>query len=78
LLDPESNELALLNMQKLFSSALGRDFLIGVVFPRALILLDFDEHRLRRRALSVAFKAGSMQSYLTELDTGEGRSDMRR
>jgi cytochrome P450 len=34
------------------------------------MLLDFDEHRLHRRALSVAFKAGPMQSYLAQLDAG--------
>ena len=34
------------------------------------MLLDFDEHRLHRRALSVAFKSGPMKSYLAELDTG--------
>src|SRR5260370_210304 len=34
------------------------------------MLLDCDEHRLHRRALSVAFKSGPMKSYLAELDTG--------
>ena len=34
------------------------------------MLLDFEEHRLHRRALSVAFKSGPMKSYLAELDTG--------
>jgi len=34
------------------------------------MLLDFDEHRLHRRALSVAFKSGPMKSYLSELDDG--------
>ena len=64
LLGPEANELVLLDSQKLFSSALGWDVLLGRLFPRGLMLLDFDEHRLHRRALSVAFKSGPMQSYL--------------
>ena len=34
------------------------------------MLLDFEEHRLHRRALSVAFKSGPMKSYLADLDTG--------
>jgi cytochrome P450 len=34
------------------------------------MLLDFEEHRLHRRALSVAFKSGPMKSYLTDLDRG--------
>ncbi len=60
----------LLDTEKRFSSALGWDFVLGRVFPRGLMLLDFEEHRLHRRALSVAFKSGSMQSYLTELNAG--------
>jgi cytochrome P450 len=34
------------------------------------MLLDFDEHRLHRRALSIAFKSGPMQSYLAKLNAG--------
>ena len=34
------------------------------------MLLDFEEHRLHRRALSVAFKSGPMKSYLVDLDRG--------
>ena len=44
--------------------------ILGRLFPRGLMLLDFDEHRLHRRALSVAFKSGPMKSYLAELDKG--------
>jgi cytochrome P450 len=80
LLGPEANELVLLDSQKLFSSALGWDVLLGRLFPRGLMLLDFDEHRVHRRALSVAFKSGPMQSYLSELNTGiaKGLSDWPR
>jgi cytochrome P450 len=70
LLGPEANELVLLDSQKLFSSSLGWGTLLERLFPRGLMLLDFDEHRLHRRALSVAFKSGPMQSYLSELNTG--------
>jgi len=70
LLGPEANELVLLDTEKLFSSAQGWGFVLGRVFPRGLMLLDFDEHRLHRRALSVAFKSGPMQSYLTQLNAG--------
>ena len=34
------------------------------------MLLDFDEHRLHRRVLAVAFKAGPMRSYLAGLNVG--------
>src|SRR5712664_4330969 len=37
------------------------------------MLLDFEEHRLHRRALSVAFKSAPMKSYLVELDKGIAR-----
>ncbi len=73
LLGPEANELVLLDSQKLFSSGLGWGTLLDRLFPRGLMLLDFDEHRLHRRALSVAFKSGPMQSYLTELNAGIAR-----
>jgi len=58
------------NTRDAFSSTLGWGRILGLLFPRGLMLLDFDEHRLHRRALSVAFKSGPMKSYLAELDTG--------
>lgn len=70
LLGPEANELVLFDNTKLFSSTHGWGSILGLLFPRGLMLLDFEEHRLHRRALSVAFKAGPMQSYLAELDAG--------
>jgi hypothetical protein len=70
LLGPEANELVLFDAAKQFSSTLGWGPVLGLSFPRGLMLLDFDEHRLHRRALSVAFKSGPMKSYLAELDTG--------
>src|SRR5829696_8842627 len=69
-LGPEANELVLFDQQKLFSSTYGWEIVLGRLFPRGLMLLDFDEHRLHRRALSVAFKSGPMKSYLAELDKG--------
>src|SRR5215207_8917260 len=70
LLGPEANELVLFDQAKLFSSTYGWEIVLGRLFPRGLMLLDFDEHRLHRRALSVAFKSGPMKSYLAELDKG--------
>jgi cytochrome P450 len=74
LLGPEANQLVLLDNEKLFSSTLGWDFVLGRVFPRGLMLLDFEEHRLHRRAVSVAFKSGPMQSYLSQLNAGIAKS----
>jgi cytochrome P450 len=70
LLGPEANELVLFDQTKLFSSAHGWGKVLGLLFPRGLMLMDFEEHRLHRRALSVAFKAGPMKSYLAGLDRG--------
>jgi cytochrome P450 len=70
MLGPEANELVLFDNTKLFSSSHGWGPILGLLFPRGLMMLDFEEHRLHRRALSVAFKAGPMQSYLAELDSG--------
>ena len=71
-LGPEANELVLFDQSKLFSSTHGWGTILGRLFPRGLMLLDFDEHRLHRRALSVAFKSGPMKSYLAALDAGIG------
>src|SRR5580692_1526365 len=73
LLGPEANELVLFDQAKLFSSTHGWGRILGLLFPRGLMLLDFDEHRLHRRALSVAFKSGPMKSYLAALDCGIAR-----
>ncbi|CCE08597.1 putative cytochrome P450 family proteins [Bradyrhizobium sp. STM 3843] len=70
LLGPEANELVLFDQARLFSSAHGWEPVLGLLFPRGLMLMDFDEHRLHRKALSVAFKAGPMKSYLAGLDRG--------
>src|ERR1700691_3282249 len=73
LLGPEANELVLFDQSRLFSSTHGWETVLGRLFPRGLMLLDFDEHRLHRRALSVAFKAGPMQCYLAEFNAGIAR-----
>jgi cytochrome P450 len=70
MLGPEANEFVLLDQSKIFSSSHGYETFLGRLFPRCLMLLDFDEHRLHRRALSFAFKSGPMKSYLTALDAG--------
>lgn len=70
LLGPEANEFVLFDQAKTFSSANGWGLILDRLFPRGLMLLDFDEHRLHRKALSVAFKTGPMRSYLASLNRG--------
>ena len=70
LLGPEANEFVLFDQAKIFSSTHGWNFVLERVFPRGLMLLDFEEHRLHRKAMSVAFKTGPMKCYLESLNRG--------
>ncbi|HUH85613.1 MAG TPA: cytochrome P450 [Stellaceae bacterium] len=70
LLAPDAMGFMLSDQTKLFSSADGWGYYLDRLFPRGLMLLDFDEHRLHRRALSVAFKSGPLKSYLAALNLG--------
>jgi cytochrome P450 len=74
LLGPEANELVLFDRAKTFSSAEGWNPLLDRLFPRGLMLLDFDEHRLHRKALSSAFKIAPMKAYLSRLNEGIARA----
>jgi cytochrome P450 len=67
---PEANELVLFNKDKIFSSALGWNPVLENLFPHGLMLMDGDEHRIHRKALSVAFKTEPMRHYLGELNSG--------
>ena len=73
LVGPEANELVLLDKDRSFSSMRGWGPVLDQVFPRGLMLMDFDEHRLHRKALGVAFKAGPMKSYHAALNDGISR-----
>ena len=73
LLGPEANEFVLFDRARLFSSELGWTPMLGRLFPRGLMLMDFDEHRLHRKALSAAFKAEPLKAYLAGLNTGIAR-----
>lgn len=70
LLGPDAIGRLLYDQTKLFSSAEGWEPFLGLLFPRGLMLMDFEEHRLHRRALSVAFKAEPLKAYLASLNAG--------
>lgn len=70
LLGPEANELVLFDRDKLFSSEQGWGPMLNLLFPRGLMLMDFDQHRADRKTLSVAFKPEPMRHYATQLDAG--------
>ncbi len=73
LIGPDANEMVLFDRDKNFSSALGWTPILGRVFPRGLMLLDFDHHRADRKTLSVAFKPEPMRHYLGQLNEGIAR-----
>ncbi len=70
LLGPEANELVLFNKDRIFSSKLGWDPVLELVFPNGLMMMDFEHHRSQRKTLSVAFKPEPMKVYLTGLNEG--------
>lgn len=73
LIGAEANELVLFNKDKIFSSTQGWGPVLDQLFPRGLMLLDFDHHKVDRRALSIAFKPGPMRHYIGSLNSGIAR-----
>jgi cytochrome P450 len=66
----EANELMLFDRGKIFSSEQGWGPILDQLFPRGLMLIDFDHHRADRRALSIAFKPEPMRHYAGALNRG--------
>ena len=69
----DANELVLFDRDKLFSSEQGWGPILDRLFPRGLMLMDFDHHRIDRRALSIAFKPEPMRHYSGALNRGIAR-----
>jgi cytochrome P450 len=67
---PEANELVMFDREKIFSSEQGWGPVLNLLFPRGLMLMDFDKHRADRKILSVAFKPEPMRHYAEALNTG--------
>jgi len=70
LLGPDALELVLFDRAKMFSSQEGWGPLLWPVFPRGLMLMDFEEHRIHRKALGAAFKPEPMRAYHEVLSGG--------
>jgi len=68
MLGPDANEFFLMDKAKNFSSEQGWSPYIGKLFPRGLMLLDFDEHKAHRHIMAAAFKTGPMKGYLERLN----------
>jgi cytochrome P450 len=74
LIGADANELVLFNRDKIFSNEQGWGPILDQLFPRGLMLLDFDHHRIDRRALSIAFKPEPMRHYAGALNAGIART----
>ena len=73
LFGPEANELLLFDRDRIFSSEQGWGPLLNLLFPRGLMLMDFDRHRADRRVMAVAFKPEPMRHYAGALNAGIAR-----
>lgn len=70
LIGADANELMLFDRAKVFSSEQGWGPILDKLFPRGLMLMDFDHHRADRKALSIAFKPAPMRHYAGALNRG--------
>ena len=70
LIGADANELVLFDRDKVFSNEQGWGPILDQLFPRGLMLMDFDHHRADRRALSIAFKPEPMRHYSGALNRG--------
>lgn len=73
LIGADANELLLFDREKIFSSEQGWGPILDRLFPRGLMLIDFEHHRADRRALSIAFKPEPMRHYADALNRGIAR-----
>lgn len=73
MLGPDASEYVLMDRDRNFSSQEGWGPFIWRVFPRGVMLMDFDEHRLHRRLLGAAFKPEPMRAYHGMIADGMSR-----
>jgi cytochrome P450 len=68
LLGPEANEFILMDKGKNLSSEKGWSPYLQRLFPRGLMLIDFDEHKAHRHIMAAAFKTAPMKGYLDRMN----------
>jgi cytochrome P450 len=73
LIGPDANELVMLDRDKLFSHEQGWGSMMDMLFPRGLMMMDFEKHRMHRRTLSVAFKPEPMRIYADAMNANIGQ-----
>jgi cytochrome P450 len=64
---PDAARDVLLDRDKNFSNQLGWGTSIGKLFARGLLLRDFEEHRVDRRIMQVAFRTEAMRGYVDSM-----------
>jgi cytochrome P450 len=67
LLSPDATRDLYLDRQQVLSSEQGWAFTIGPLFRGGLMLRDFEEHRLHRRAMQHAFRRAALAGYLERI-----------
>lgn len=65
---PDFVKLITLDPDKLFSSRMGWEGIVGVFFAGSLIVQDFDDHRMQRRLMQTAFKTTSLRGYVDNIN----------
>ena len=68
LVGPEASQLLLLDRDKVFSSEKGWAWFIARLFPRGLMLRDFEDHRLHRHVMQAAFRKEAMMQYVADMN----------
>jgi cytochrome P450 len=61
---PDATRTIYLDRDQNFSSTIGWDPALGVLFRRGLMLRDFDDHRFHRRVMQQAFRREALTGYM--------------
>ncbi len=67
LISAEANERVLQDRDRVFSAWGGWDPILGLLFPRGLMLRDGDDHRYHRRLMQPAFRKEALAGYLDRM-----------
>lgn len=68
LVGPDANEFLLKDSEKNFSSKLAWDTVLEEIFPNGLMLRDFENHKVHRKILQMAFKKPAMEGYVHKMN----------
>lgn len=69
LIGPDAAAWILLDKERNIASQPAWNMVLGGLFDNGLLLRDFDNHRLHRRALQQAFKKPALEAYCARLNT---------